>query len=110
MLAYSDTTKSTFEVDSENVGSNLPAQGEMEINSSLGTDSMPTRNYGYRVHVMMKTSGEVLTIRNASIQSYSTTITADGVTEESIEFYGFVKPTVLNGAIGNITLTPADDL
>ena len=110
LLAYSDTNKTTVEVDSASVGSALPAQGEMEINNSLGTDSMPTQNYGYRVHVMMKTSGEVLTLRNASIQSYSTTISADGVTEESIEFYGHVKPTVLNGAVGNITLTPADDL
>ena len=43
--------------------------------------------------------------------SYSTTLNADGITEEVIEFYGYVDPIVDgNATYGYTTLTPTSDL
>ena len=51
-------------------------------------------NFGYRLHLQMADSKEVLSIKNACITEYTTTINSDGVTEESIAFYATVTPTI----------------
>ena len=113
VLSFTDTTKTALDVDSAGViGSTLSAIGACEINNTLadGIGSKPSQNFGYRIHIMMKTGVEVLTLRNCCINSYTTTVNSDGVTEETLEFYGNVKPKVTNAAIGHITVTPVTDL
>ena len=62
-------------------------------NSYTGLEK-PTVNYGYRVHIQLMTSGEVFTIRNATITGHSTSISADGVQEETCEFQSHVDPKI----------------
>ena len=42
-------------------------------------DRQPDRNYGYRVHLMLKDGSEVLSIRNCCFQEYSVSLGADAV-------------------------------
>jgi hypothetical protein len=62
-------------------------------NSYTGLEK-PTVNYGYRVHIQLMTSGEVFTIRNATITGHSTSISVDGVQEETLEFQSHVDPKI----------------
>ena len=68
----------------------------------------PTQQYGYRLHVQLKSSGEIFCIRNATITSHSVSLNADGVTEETLEFQSHVTPKIVTSAHG--TLTPLADL
>ena len=71
--------------------------------------------YGYRLAIQLKTgtgsntsNEEVMCITNCCITSYSTTLNADGVTEETLEFMSY-QPLVygLSGDEINNTLTTA---
>lgn len=57
-------------------------------------DSQPDRNYGYRVHLMLKEGSEVMSIRNCCFQEYSISLNADAVQEETLVFYSLVDPVV----------------
>ena len=63
----------------------------------------PTATHGYRVFVQLNSGSEVLSIPNACIQSYSTSINADGVTEETIEFMSYVTPYISTTCITGAT-------
>ena len=86
-----------------------------ETDSKLSFDNnltMPTAtadgsNFGYRLHLQMKESTEVMSLKNMCISEYSTTMNADGITEETITFYGNVKPVV--GSSPNTALTTQAD-
>jgi|TARA_R110002012_G_scaffold107538_1_gene249496 hypothetical protein len=68
-----------------------------------GTDS----NFGYRVHIMMKSGSELIAIPNCTLTAYTTTLGADAVVEESLEFS--TQQSILNSSDGiamNVTLTP----
>jgi hypothetical protein len=54
----------------------------------------PTITHGYRIYVQLKSSSEVFTVPNACVQSHTTTINADGVQEETIEFMSYVTPRI----------------
>ena len=54
--------------------------------------------WGYRLAVMSKTGQEVINIAGCTYTSYSTTLNADGVTEETIEFTTHVTPNITNGS------------
>ena len=64
-------------------------------------------NFGYRLHLQLKESSEVMSLKNMCMTEYSTTLNADGITEESITFYGNVKPAI--GSTPNTTLTTQAD-
>ena len=64
-------------------------------------------NFGYRLHLQMKDSAEVLTLKNMCITEYNATVSADGVSEETITFYGNVTPVI--GTSPNTTLSTAAD-
>jgi len=67
-----------------------------------GTDS----NFGYRVHIMMKSGSELISVPNCVLTSYTTTLGADAVAEETMEFT--TQQTILqsaNGTSPNVTLT-----
>jgi len=68
----------------------------------------PTQQYGYRLHIQLKTSGEIFCIRNATITGHSVSLNPDGTTEETIEFLSQVDPKIVT-AVHN-TETPSTDL
>ena len=68
----------------------------------------PDQEYGYRLHVQLKSSGEIFCIRNATISAHGTTMTADGAQEETLEFTSHVKPKIVTAA--HTTKTPLADL
>lgn len=51
-------------------------------------------NYGYRVYVQIKNGSEVMTLTNACISEYSTTVSPDGVSEETITFVSYTSPKI----------------
>ena len=54
--------------------------------------------WGYRVAVMGKTGEEVINLAGCTFTNYSTTLNADGVTEETVEFTTHVTPNITNGS------------
>ena len=86
-----------------------------ETDSKLSFDNnltMPTAtadgsNFGYRLHLQLKESSEVMSLKNMCITEYSTTLNSDGITEETITFYANVKPVI--GSSPDTTLTTQAD-
>lgn len=58
----------------------------------------PTKNYGYRIHIQLKTSGEIFVLRNCQITAHTTSVSADGVQEETLEFSSHVDPKIVTAA------------
>jgi len=63
----------------------------------------PTVNYGYRLHIQLKTSGEIFVLRNCTITAHTTSISADGVQEETLEFVSHVDPKIVTAAHTTVT-------
>jgi len=105
-------------------GTNNARFGMGNGNSGLGTGLVNPKTikdgsgdfscYGYRVSLQFKTgtagsnsNEEVMCIKNCCITGYTTTLNADGVQEETLEFSSY-QPAVygLSGDEINVTLTP----
>ena len=56
----------------------------------------------------MKDQTETFSIPNACIQSHTTSLNADGTTEETIEFMSYVTPLVTTGNVGTAATTAAN--
>ena len=70
--------------------------GLTEMNNNLNqplADATGT-GFGYRLYLQLKAGTEVLTLPNMCITEYSITLNADAVQEETIVFYGNVKPII----------------
>tara|TARA_B100001939_G_scaffold303113_1_gene280637 strand:- start:233 stop:844 length:612 start_codon:yes stop_codon:yes gene_type:complete len=63
----------------------------------------PTVNYGYRIHIQLKSSGEIFCIRNATIVGHTVSLNSDGVTEETLEFQSHVDPKIVTSAHSTVT-------
>ena len=72
------------------------------------TLAQPAQIHGYRLHVQLKGSTEVITFRNMTISEHAVTLNADGVQEESITFMGHVTPLI--ATTGNKDQTDLADL
>ena len=72
--------------------------------------SQPTAKFGYRAHLALNDDGsgeeEVISIPNMTFSEYSTTLNADGVTEETCTFIGHVTPYITLEPV--CTVTPTD--
>ena len=72
--------------------------------------SQPTAKFGYRAHLALNDDGsgeeEVISIPNMTFSEYSTTLNADGVTEETCTFIGHVTPYITLEPVA--TVTPTD--
>lgn len=68
----------------------------------------PTVNYGYRLHIQLKTGGEIFCLRNCQISGHTTSISVDGVQEETMEFISMVDPKIVTAV--HTTVTGATDL
>jgi len=62
--------------------------------TSLAGLVQPTTEFGYRLYVQLKSSNEVISIPNCVLSDKSTSLNADGVTEESLTFSSFVTPAI----------------
>ena len=65
-------------------------------------------SYGYRIHVQMKDQTETFSIPNACVQSHTTSLNADGTTEETIEFMSYVTPLVTTGNVATAATSAAN--
>jgi hypothetical protein len=72
--------------------------------------SQPTPKFGYRAHLALNDNDsgeeEVISIPNMTFSEYSTTLNADGVTEETCTFIGHVTPYITAEPVA--TVTPED--
>ena len=68
----------------------------------------PTQQYGYRIHVQLKSGTEIFSLRNCTITGHGVSLNADGTQEETMEFISHVDPKIVTSAHG--TLTPSTDL
>jgi len=108
-------------------GTNNARFGMGNANTGLGTGLVNPKTikdgsgdfscYGYRVSLQFKTgtagntgNEEVICIKNCCVTGYSTTLNADGVQEETLEFSSY-QPAVygLSGDELNVTLTATGD-
>ena len=69
-------------------------------------------NFGYRIHLQFASGStvavdEMMVIRNCCLTAHSKSLTPDGATEETVEFYSYVQPIIaLSNASGTaITAT-----
>ena len=71
-------------------------------------DSSGEKTFGYRIHVRLKTGGQVLSIPGCTITGHTLSINGEGTTEETLEFMSYVTPLIGNvantGAITTATL------
>ncbi len=110
VLSYTTSGKTILDVDSASISSTIPAANTIDVNNSDASKEQPSQNFGYRVHLMLKRSGEVLSFQNCCITGYSVSLNADGIQEETVELYGYMKPKVTAAAIGYVTLTTTSEL
>ena len=113
-----ETTISITKKKTSNLFSDLFARGHRygTTAASAGsfrasTEGQPTSadGFGYRVHLMLASGTEVITLAACTMASYSTTLNADGVTEETIEFMTHITPYVDGDATdGNTAATGSD--
>ena len=72
------------------------SDGRYGINGSTimnGTNlTQPTTEFGFRLHVQLKASNEVISIPNCVFAEKSTSLSADGVQEETLTFISNVDP------------------
>ncbi len=67
--------------------------------------TQPGADTGYRIHIQLQASGEVISVPNCQYSSKSVSLNTDGVTEETIEFISHVTPVI--GTSGNTDATTA---
>jgi len=67
----------------------------------------PTVEYGYRVYVHLSGTSEVMSIPNCVVASHGVTMSADGTSEETLEFSSMVTP-IISGANYTDNTLPAN--
>ena len=77
----------------------LKTKGSSGDPVAMGQDTLaqPAQIHGYRLHVQLKGSTEVLSLPNMTMSEHSVTLNADGVQEESMTFMGHVTPIISDG-------------
>ena len=60
----------------------------------LKSSSPVTISYGYRIHILLKASGQVISIPNCTLMSHAVTVSNDAANEETVEFMSTVKPKI----------------
>tara|TARA_R100000988_G_C3984450_1_gene158850 strand:+ start:114 stop:1178 length:1065 start_codon:yes stop_codon:yes gene_type:complete len=68
----------------------------VEMNNNLNQPLADVKGsgFGYRLYLQLKAGTEVMTLPNMCVTEYSITLNADAVQEETIVFYGNVKPII----------------
>ena len=68
----------------------------------------PTVDTGYRIHVVMKSGTEVMTIPGMCVQGHTVSVNADGSSEQTMEFMSYIAPRI--GNVANQVVLTAGDL
>ena len=66
----------------------------------------PSVDTGYRFHIQLKASAEVISVQNCTLTGYSVSLNPDGVQEETLELISHVTPVV--GTAVYITATSTE--
>ncbi len=63
---------------------------------TMSNQGQPTANsgFGFRCHVMLQSAKEVITFAGMTYSNYTTSLNADGITEETIELMTHIDPYV----------------
>jgi hypothetical protein len=78
---------------------------EDHVDSSAST----VKTFGYRIHVRLKASGQVVSIPGCTITGHTVSINGDGTSEETLEFMSYID--IISGAtLGDVSRLNADDL
>jgi len=56
--------------------------------------------FGYRLHIQLKSGTEIFTVCNACITGHTTSLNADGTSEETMEFMSYMDPII--GTASNV--------
>tara|TARA_Y100001972_G_scaffold117529_1_gene156648 strand:+ start:335 stop:1399 length:1065 start_codon:yes stop_codon:yes gene_type:complete len=80
---------------------------EMNNNLNQPLADIKGSGYGYRLYLQLKAGTEVMSLPNMCISEYSISLNADAVQEETIVFYGNVKPII--GTLPDDTETTETD-
>jgi len=76
---------------------NSARHGVESANNFIGNVNPARSDYGYRVFLKLKSEGQVLTLPNCCVVGHGVTISADGITEETLEFFSYGTPIVTAG-------------
>ena len=106
MRTFTDSNQTTESIDNV-TGATDSAGVTANLAGIDNHDRQPDRNYGYRVHLMLKEGSEVMSIRNCCFQEYSITLNADAVQEETLVFYSLVDPIIASA--GTTAVVAASD-
>ena len=91
-------------IDNAETSSHSGSEGE-----AIDGLSQPTAKFGYRAHLALNDDGsgeeEVISIPNMTFSEYSTTLNADGVTEETCTFISHVTPYITLEPVCTVTPT-----
>ena len=63
-------------------------------NSLIGPDAQPNTNFGYRLHIQLQSSSEVISIPHCQMTDKSTSLNVDGITEETLTFMSYCEPLI----------------
>ena len=59
-----------------------------------GGDTQPGTTHGFRLYVAIKDGSEMITVAGCTFTEYAQTLSADGVTEETLTFMSNINPAV----------------
>jgi hypothetical protein len=92
-----------FVDDAEDGVGNHPSRWGLKNSTDISSGSSDPKHtldagdgisYGYRVHILLKASGQVISIPNCTLMSHAVTVSNDAANEETIEFMSTVKPKI----------------
>jgi len=89
-----------------NVSDLAGGSDNVAFDNNLNSESMVDVNgsaYGYRAYLQLKDGTEVLTLPNMCISEHTTTMSTDGVQEETLTLYGNVTPDIQNSLYATTT-------
>lgn len=75
----------------------VPASASSPIANVAGEPNVDTGvTFGYQIEITLKGSpdGELFTVKNAQITGHAVTLSADGTTEETLEFVSQIDPDI----------------
>jgi len=100
LVAYQGKVKAA---DAEDGAGLHPSRWGLKNSTTISSGSSDPKNtqdtggnisYGYRLHVLLKASGQVISIPNCTLMSHAVTVANDAANEETVEFMSTVKPKI----------------
>ena len=109
-----------FADDAEDSAGLHPTRWGLKNSTTISSGSSDPKNtqdtggnisYGYRLHILLKASGQVISIPNCTLMSHAITVSNDAANEETVEFMSTVKPKITASySLVNEAKTAASDI